>query len=169
MKQYEKDVINARKNKLDQRFANSIIEHAKILTREIILDAQKEVRMLSDSFNEFFYSKLEDEIINFLQKSEANSFELIVSKKQKENSLIKIFQQKFPNQFKVKFIAEEKFPTDDETKERVNYIVNDNNAFRYEYSDKNIQHGVVSAIANFNHEKDAKILNEMFEQIKQVA
>ena len=169
MQQYEQDVINARKNKLDQRFANSIIEHAKILTREIILDAKKEVRVLSDSFNEFFYSKLEDDIINFLQKNKSNTFELIVSTKQKENSLIKKFQQNFPNQFRVKFIEEEKFPTDDETKERVNYIVNDNNAFRYEYSDKIIQHGVVSAIANFNHSIDTKILNEMFEQIKQVA
>jgi len=166
MKQYEKDVINARKNKLDQRFSNSIIEHAKILTREIILDAKKEVRVLSDSFNEFFYSKLEDEIINFLQKSDTNTFELIVSSNQKENSLIKKFQQKFPNQFKVKFIEEKNFPIDNDTGERVNYVVNDNNAFRYEYSDKNIQHGVVSAIANFNNEKDAQILNKMFEQIK---
>ena len=169
MQQYEKDVINARKNKLDQRFANSIIEHAEILTREIILDAKQNIRMLSDSFNEFFYSKIKDEIVNFLQKDKSNIFELIVADKQKENSLIKDFQENFPNQFKVKFVNEDKFPTDDDTKERVNYIVNDNNAFRYEYSDKNIQHGVVSAIANFNHEKDTKILNEMFEQLKQVA
>lgn len=169
MQQYEKDVINARKNKLDQRFANSIIEHAEILTREIILDAKQNIRMLSDSFNEFFYSKIKNEIVNFLQKDKSNIFELIVADKQKENSLIKDFQENFPNQFKVKFVNEDKFPTDDDTKERVNYIVNDNNAFRYEYSDKNIQHGVVSAIANFNHEKDTKILNEMFEQLKQVA
>jgi len=169
MEQYAKDVIYARINKLDQRFTNSIIEHAKILTREIILDAKQEIRVLSDSFNEFFYSKLEDDIINFLQKNESNTFELIVSNKQKENHLIKKFQQNFPSQFKVKFIEEDKFPTDDDTKERVNYIVNDNNAFRYEYSDKNIQHGVVNAIANFNHEQDTKILNDMFEQIKQVA
>ena len=169
MQQYEKDVINARKNKLDQRFANSIIEHAEILTREIILDAKQNIRVLSDSFNEFFYSKIKNEIVNFLQKDKSNIFELIVADKQKENSLIKDFQENFPNQFKVKFVNEDKFPTDDDTKERVNYIVNDNNAFRYEYSDKNIQHGVVSAIANFNHEKDTKILNEMFEQLKQVA
>lgn len=169
MEQYEKDVINARKNKLDQRFANSIIDHAKILTREIILDANKKICILSDSFNEFFYSKLEDEIINFLQKDKSNVFELIVSDKQKENNLIQELQEKFPNQFMVQFIKEEIFPTDDETHERANYIVNDNDAFRYEYSDKNIQHGIVSAIANFNHKKDNKVLSDMFEQIKKVA
>ena len=54
MEQYERDVIYARENKLDQRFANSIIEHARILTKEIILDANKKVSILSDSFNEFF-------------------------------------------------------------------------------------------------------------------
>ena len=69
----------------------------------------------------------------------------------------------------MKFISEDKFPTDNDTKERVNYIVNDNNAFRYEYSDKNIQHGVVNAIANFNHAQDSKILSDMFEKIKQVS
>ena len=169
MEQYERDVIYARENKLDQRFANSIIEHARILTKEIILDANKKVSILSDSFNEFFYSKLEENISNFLQKDSTNIFELIVSDKQKENSLIQKLQKEFPNQFKVKFIAEDKFPTDNDTQERVNYIVNDNNAFRYEYSDKNIQHGVVNAIANFNHEKDSKILNDMFEQIKQAS
>jgi len=75
----------------------------------------------------------------------------------------------FPEQFKVKFISEDKFPTDNDTSERVNYIVNDNNAFRYEYSDKNIRHGVVNAFANFNHEKDSKILNDVFEEIKQAS
>ena len=169
MEQYEKDVINARENKLDQRFANSIIEHARILTKEIIFDANKKVSILSDSFNEFFYSKLEEDIENFLKKDNENIFELIVSNQQKENKLIQRFQKDFPTQFQVKFISEDKFPTDNDTKERVNYIVNDNNAFRYEYSDKNIQHGVVNAIANFNHAQDSKILSDMFEKIKQVS
>jgi hypothetical protein len=169
MEQYEKDVINARKNKLNQRFANSLIEHAKILTKEIILDANKKVSILSDSFNEFFYSKLEENIVNFLKKDNENIIELIVSDKQKQNKLIKELQTKFPTQFKVRFISEDKFPTDNDTKEKVNYIVNDNNAFRYEYSDKNIQHGVVNAIANFNHSQDSKILTDMFEKIKQVS
>ena len=169
MNQYEKDVINARKNKLDQRFANSIIEHARILTKEIIIDADKKVSILSDSFNEFFYSKIEDNINNFLKKDSNNIFELIVIDIQKNNNLIKKFQKDFPKQFKVKFISEDKFPTDNDTHERVNYIVNDNNAFRYEYSDKNIQHGVVNAIANFNHPKDTKILSDMFIKIQQAS
>lgn len=169
MEQYEKDVINARENKLDQRFANSIIEHARILTKEIIFDANKKVSVLSDSFNEFFYSKLEENIINFFKQDKENIFELVVSDKQKENNLILKFQKDFSTQFKVKFISEEKFPTDNDTSERVNYIVNDNNSFRYEYSDKNIQHGVVNAIANFNHEEDSKILIDMFEKIKQIS
>lgn len=121
MEQYERDVIYARENKLDQRFANSIIEHARILTKEIILDANKKVSILSDSF-----------ILNWkkILAIFCKKIVLIVSDKQKENSLIQKLQKEFPNQFKVKFIAEDKFPTDNDTQERVNYIVN---AFRYEY------------------------------------
>ena len=59
MEQYEKDVKFAREQKIDKRFANSIIDHAIILTREIVIDANKEIKILSDSFNEYFYSKLE--------------------------------------------------------------------------------------------------------------
>jgi len=166
MEQYEKDVVYAREHNIDQRFSNSIIEHAIILTKEIIIDANKKVSVLSDSFNEFFYFKLEDNIIKFLRKSKSNIFELIVIDKQKNNNLINKLKKEFPNQFKVKYISEDKFPIDNDTSKRVNYIVNDNNAFRYEYNDKYIQNGVVNAVVNFNHKEDSKILNDMFEEIK---
>jgi len=169
MKQYELDVVNARKNKLDKRFGNSIVEHARVLTREIILDAKHRVRILSDSFNEFFYSKLEKNIVNFLQEDNKNIFELIVSEEKRDNSLIDKLKNQFPEQFQVKYIPQNQFPKDDESGEYVNYIVNDHNAFRYEYSDRNIQHGVVKAIANFNHQDDSAVLNNMFEEIQKIA
>ncbi len=165
MQQYEKDVIYARENKLDKRFANSIIEHARILTKEIILDANSTIRILSDSFNEYFYSDLKNEIEQFLKKNNSK-IELIVAKSDKTNQLIKYFREKFPEKFIVKFIEHNYFPKDKETEEYVNYIVNDNNAFRYEYSDKELNNGYVNAIANFNNKNDSEQLNNFFDKIK---
>ena len=48
----------------------------------------------------------------------------------------------------------------------VNYIVNDNNAYRYEYSDKDLEYGSVSAIANFNNKKESDYLIKIFNKIK---
>ena len=164
MEEYKKDVVYARKNKIDKRFANSIIEHARILTKEIILDAKSNIKILSDSFNEYFYSSLKKEIEDFLSKDNT-SIHVIVAKGHEENKLLKYFQNKFPSKFKINFIEHDKFPKDNDTKEYVNYIVNDNKAFRYEYSDKEIHNGHVNAIANFNNEKDSNFLNDFFKKI----
>lgn len=56
-------------------------------------------------------------------------------------------------------------PIDKNTQEYVNYIVNDKNAYRYEYSDKNIDLGIVEAIANFNSPEEAKILLDNFNNL----
>jgi len=67
---------------------------------------------------------------------------------------------------KLIFIKDDKFPIDKDSNEKVNYIVNDNNAYRYEYSDKDLEYGSVSAIANFNNKKESDYLIKIFNKIK---
>lgn len=167
MKQFKKDFKFARENKLDKRFANSIIDNSIILTKEIIFDSNKHIKILSTSFNEYFYSNLKEDIEIFLAKDEA-LIELIVAKKSENNQLIKYFSEKFTNKFVVKFIEHSNFPKDNDTKEYVNYIVNDNNAFRYEFSTKKIHSGYINAIANFNNAKDSEQLNIYFDKLKTI-
>jgi len=166
MEQYEKIVKNARKEKKDERFANSSIAHARILTSEILLDANNSVKILSDSFNEYFYSKLYIPIENYLKRDALNKFEVITSKGKENNSVLSELKQRFQDQVKLIFIKDDKFPIDKDSNEKVNYIVNDNNAYRYEYSDKDLEYGSVSAIANFNNKKESDYLIKIFNKIK---
>ena len=166
MKQYEEIVQNARKSKLDERFANSSIEHARILTNEILLDTNHNVKILSDSFNEYFYSKLLNPIENYLNRDKRNKFEVITSIDKSNNIILNTLKESFDAQVELKFIENNKFPTDKDSKEKVNYIVNDNNAYRYEYSDKNLEYGSVNAVANFNNESESKYLISIFDKIK---
>ncbi|WP_434637390.1 hypothetical protein MLC35_01025 [Sulfurimonas sp. NW7] len=168
MKEYKRYVEEAREKKEDFRFANSSTDHAKILIENIILDANRNIKILTDSFNEFFYNQLKENFINFLKKDANNKLEIILSSKEK-NSLLDELKSKFLDQVSVILIDKEKLPKDKETEEIVNYIVNDNNAFRYEYSDKDLEYGVVEAVANFNNKSDADSLISNFEQIKKVA
>jgi DNA-binding LacI/PurR family transcriptional regulator len=167
MENYKKAIEEARKEKINKRFGNTSIEHAKILTNEILLDAKHTVKILSDNFNNYFYSKIIENIKNFLKKDKKNVIEIITNKNEKKsNKLIKNLKEEFPTQIKVYYIDNKNFPIDSETGERVNFIINDNNAYRYEYSDAEIDNGIVKAIANFNNSEENQILNEIFEKIK---
>lgn len=162
IKEYKKEISDAIKNNINKRFPNSSIEHAKILVKEIINNSDKEIYSLSSSFNQDFYLSLEKEIRNFLNKKETK-FHLMVGNK--ENGIISKLKNEYPGQFIVTFIEKEKMPIDKNTQEYVNYIVNDKNAYRYEYSDKNIDLGIVEAIANFNSPEEAKILLDNFNNL----
>lgn len=162
IKEYKKEISDAIKNSLDKRFPNSSIEHAKILVKEIINNSDKEVFSLSSSFNQDFYLSLEKEIRNFLNKPNAK-FNLIVANG--ENGIISKLKEEYPNQFVVRFIEKNEMPIDKNSQEHVNYIVNDKNAYRYEYSDKNIDIGIVEAIANFNNPEESKILLDNFNKL----
>ena len=78
-------------------------------------------------------------------------------------------KKEFQTQVKVYYIDYKDYPIDKDTNERVNFTINDNNAYRYEYSDKEIDYGIVKAIANFNNPKENKILNQIFENLKKIA
>lgn len=162
MRNYLKDIQEAVKNKIDKRFPNSSVEHARLLVKEIINDSNNKVYSLSSTFHQDFYKSIETEIINFLKKPNSE-FNLIISSD--ENGLVSELKEQYPN-FHVKKVAKSKLPKDNETKEYINYIVNDNNSFRYEYSEKNLDVGIVEAIANFNSPSEAKALINNFNSLQ---
>ena len=166
MSNYEKVIKNARKNKLNKRFGNTSIEHAKVLFKEIILDANNNIKILSDNFNNYFYSKILPTIEEFLNRDKNNTLEIIVIDEEKNNELLDFLKSKYKEQVKMYKIPKDNYPIDSDSEERINFIVNDNYAYRYEYSDKDLEYGVVEAIANFNNEEESKILQDIFDEIK---
>ena len=161
---YAQEVHNAAKNKTNKRFPNSTIRHAKILIKEIINQAKNEIYLLSSNFNEEFYRTLEDQIKNFFNRTPDSKFFLIITS-QGANSFLNELKNNYDDRFIITHIDEKKLPVDPDTNEYVNYIVNDQNAFRYEYSDKDVDIGVVEAIANFNSKKESKELIEYFKSL----
>ena len=99
-------------------------------------------------------------IKNFLNKKDA-VFKLIISKK--GSQLAKELKEDYPNNFLIKIVSTDKLPKDNETKETINYLINDTNGFRYEYSDKDAKNGLVKAIANFNSPDEREILHKAFD------
>ena len=166
---YGKAVEQAREKKIDKRFPNSVVDHALILIKNIIIDANHEVKVLSDSFNEGFYSQLENDFVNFLNKAPKNRLKIISSTNLDNSNIINNIINKLNysadsnEKVMIKLVPIEQFPKDNSTDETVNFVVNDNNAFRYEYSDKDLSDGIVSAIANFNNKKDSDLLNKHFD------
>jgi hypothetical protein len=156
---YEKGVKDASKNNIDRRFPNSSVAHARLLIKEIINNSNKELWLLSSTFYEPFYRGLEANFRTFLS-DKTHKINVIVS----ENStgLIDKLKNDFSDNFIVSKIKKSAFPKDKESKNIVNYIVNDTNAYRYEYNETEIDEGIVQAIANFNNEKEAALLINNF-------
>jgi len=163
---YERVIKNARENKLNKRFGNTSIEHARVLVKEIVLDANNSIKILSDNFNNYFYSKILSSIENFLNKNKSNIVEIIVIDNEEKNELLESLKSKYKKQVKIYKIPKEDYPIDSDSKERVNFIINDNYAYRYEYSDKDLKNGIVKAIANFNNEEENKLLQDTFDKVK---
>lgn len=163
---YERDVKEASRKNLDKRFPNSSIAHAKLLIQEIINNADKEIWLLSSNFNLSFYTSIKEDIEKFLA-DKTHTLNIIVASN--ENSLLKELIKKFPGQLKIKQVNKEQLPKDTDSEEYVNYIVNDTNAYRYEYSEKGIDQGNVEAIANFNNPEEASYLKKNFQSILNTA
>lgn len=163
---YERDVKEASNKKLDKRFPNSSLAHARLLTKEIIKSADKEIWLLTSDFNSAFYMSIQKEIEDFLNDP-SHIFQVIVASN--HNTFLKDLIAKFPNQLKVKQVNKEQLPKDNDTQEYVNYILNDTNAYRYEYSEKNIKEGIVEAIANFYSPKETSYLKDNFKSLLNVA
>jgi sugar-specific transcriptional regulator TrmB len=157
---YTNSVREAAKNNTNFRYANSTLEHAKVLTEELIKHSNKEICMVSDEFFDDFYYSIRTTIKNFLNKKDA-VFKLIISKK--GSKLAKELKANYPNNFLIKIVSTDKLPKDNETKETINYLINDTNGFRYEYSDKDAKNGLVKAIANFNSPDEREILHKAFD------
>lgn len=159
---YEEGIKEASKNNTDKRFPNSSVAHARLLIKEIINNSDKELWLLSSTFHESFYKGLETEFKTFLS-DDAHKINVIVS--EDSDGLVDRLESSFSDNFIVKKIPKSSFPKDNESKEYINYIVNDTNAYRYEYNETEIDEGIVQAIANFNNKKEATILIDNFKSL----
>lgn len=159
MENYINSVRDSAKNHISKRYANSSLEHARLLTEELINYSEKEVNMLSNTFHNGFYSALKPVIKAFLDK-DGTKFKLLTSD---ENSkILQELKDEYPDKFITKIVPLKQFPIDKDSEEEVNFLINDQNGFRYEYSDKNINNGLVEAVANFNSSSEVDYLREHF-------
>jgi len=161
MKNYERIVKEAARKRLDKRIPNSTLMHAYLLVKELINNADKEVRILSSKFNEGFYTSLFNEIKNFLSKKDSKLYIITT----KENKLLNELKNFFKDKIHIHIISKDKMPKDIKRGKIVNYIVTDTNGYRYEYDDSDIEYGIVEGFANFNNEKEAKYLIKNFKEL----
>ncbi len=162
MQDYTSSVKNSARNNTNKRFANSNLEHAKLLTEELIKSADTEICMLTDSFHDKFYSSVKPTLIQFLEKQNA-SLKVIIANN--NSNVLNDLVSKYPKQVLKKVITFDKLPKDKDSDEYINYLINDTNGFRYEYSDKNLNDGIVEAIANFNSQEERDRLKNHFDEI----
>ncbi len=162
MKNYTSSVEDSATNNTDKRFANSSTEHARLLTEELIKSANSEVCILTDSFQDKFYNSVKPALINFLDKSDTK---LKVITTNQDSDTLNYLMTKYPAKVSKKLINKDSLPKDKDSNESINYLFNDTNGFRYEYSDKNIDDGIVEAIANFNSKKEREYLKNNFDNM----
>jgi len=159
MKNYLNAVKESANKHINKRFANSSLEHAKLLIEELIKHADSEVCMITDNFYDNFYSSLKPTLINFLEK-ENTTLKVIVANN--NSNVLNDLIGKYPDKVKKKNIELSDLPKDKSSNESINYLINDTNGFRYEYSDKNLNNGIVEAIANFNSQEERDRLKNHF-------
>ena len=108
MKNYERIVKEAARKRLDKRIPNSTLMHAYLLVKELINNADKEVRILSSKFNEGFYTSLFNEIKNFLSKKDSKLYIITT----KENKLLNELKNFFKDKIHIQIISKDKMPKD---------------------------------------------------------
>ena len=162
MKDYTNSVKDSATSNINKRFANSSLEHAKLLTEELVKSANTEVCLLTDNFHDKFYSSVKPTLINFLDKP--NTTLKVVIANNNSNTLNDLISE-YPTQVLKKVIKLSDLPKDKGSNEYINYLINDTNGFRYEYSDKNLNDGIVEAIANFNSLEEREHLKNHFDNM----
>jgi len=162
MKDYLDFVKDSAKNKINKRFANSSLEHARLLTEELIMSAEKEVLILTDKFTDKFYSSVTPTIKKFLKKDYTILKIITICENSK---MLEELKNEFSDKILIKEVDSNFLPKDKQSNEVINYLINDTNGFRYEYSDKNIDKGIVEAIANFNSKKETEQLRNHFNEL----
>jgi len=164
MQTYIEAVREAVEKKLDKRFANSSVQHAEVLIKAVIDDAKESIYILTTDFYAGFFNAIKKTLIQFLKKDKSKIY-IITSRSNKNMKEIEELLKEHENKLEVKFIKDNEFPKNNETKENVNYVVNDNNSYRLEYSDKYLNQGIVEAIANFNNNSESNTLIKHFKQL----
>ena len=150
---------------------NSTLDHALLVTEELLKHANDKVFILTDSFKEGFYKRLENSLKDFLKKGK--KLYILSYNDLTNNSFLKALLKAFPNQIKVRQIKEQdKDKLFIEPQKRyLNFIINDRKGVRYELDEK-FDQLTTSAIVNFGDEEThdllKRVFNSFFERGKEV-
>lgn len=167
---YKTQVNEAAGKNSNRVFSNSSLEHAYFLTQKLIHNANHEIKIITRKFDARFYQDLLPDFKSFLEKDKKNKLAIGIMEGD-NNMLLKDLKSQFDNQVEIHFFskAQSQALINKDKDVYINYFVNDTNGFRYEYEDEKIDDGVVSAFANFNDEKSARVLRDFFDKLTSVA
>lgn len=158
MTEYEKIIKKAAENRSTSSIPNSTIEHAKISMSYLIRHADSHVYILSKFFPSSFWAKLGEELRLFIQGGGKVDV-LTVEPVNDDNEIVRYLSSSFPSSFTISTLPQrgsEEFP---------NFLVTDNDSFRYEVSDKDFEKSMVTGIINFNNSATAKNLVRYFKEL----
>lgn len=165
-KMYKTQVDEAAAKNLNKVFSNSSLEHAYFLTQKLFHSADSNIKIVTRKFNSAFYEQLMPDLLSFLEKKETNYIHIAIMERH-ENGILKKLIKAFPEQVILHWLDEKQSSalTNKEQHVYINFLVNDQNGFRYEYQDENMEDGIVSAFANFNDPTSANVLDNFFDTL----
>jgi hypothetical protein len=162
MDEYERLVSEAFRLGSSVPFSNKSASHARVIGKYIFLDAEQEVCLYSDELpgsvnidgedvEVYDWIDLVDAATNYLNRSDTAKINIIVAKEQGVNASAKLMDlsKKYPQQVSIRWGAGRKGS---------DFMVNDSNAFRYEYEGN-------KAIACADDMKTSKRLLKSFKQL----
>ena len=156
MSDFEKLVVDCRKNKINREISNSAWSHALILAENLFkaaIDNKEDVRIVTGSLNHKFYDKL----IHLMEKC---------LDKQKVELIVLDPESNLDNNEFAQLIDESELGSvikagDDSNMKRNHFIIIGNNGYRLE-----LDHEQTTAQANFNNPLLGEFLKNFFNQIK---
>ena len=168
MDKYRKIVEKAQKTKSDEKILNSSIEHARILIDKILGDAKSNIKILSDNFDDTFYRDMQKTFQSVLESNSLQTLE-IITKTDTTSTVLETLKAKYGKKIVHKTLDYNTFPSSYKDHEKINYIVTDNNSYRFEFSDAYLAEGRVDAVACFNDKDNATKLIANFNTLFQAS
>jgi hypothetical protein len=163
MDEYERLVSEAFRLGSDEPFSNKSATHARVIGKYIFLDADKEVCLYSDQLpgsvivegkkvEVYDWADLVEAATTYLDRSPLSMVKIVVADEQSANASAKFLElaARYQKQVSIRWGAGRKGS---------NFMVNDSNAFRYEYEGNR-------AIACADDVKTSKRLLDTFRQFQ---
>jgi len=152
------------KQNLDFEIDNSNPLHARIVMRELLNRARREVYILSDSFKEEFYKELSEELLNFVKKGK--KLKLLMINELPSNLILEKLCEESSNNVEVRVATEEgkEFLWEKDNSKYLNFFLDDYSGVRWE-REENIRNGITKALVNFGNKKLHDELLERFQEV----